>query len=262
MFKARHAESKDIVAIKMLPEDAYSFYSREAQVLRQLQPCPYIMSIIDAFVDQEGLCIVMPYIEHGSLQTYMNKLHGDPLELGQTISLLEELLLGISHAHSRDVIHRDVKLQNILLGNATDGILTDFGIAYAMESTGRTTTMMAELPGISLPRLLRKSSTARSTCTPSASSSTRCWAGSSRSISRPCPPTPIRISSRSSAGPPPIAPNAIRHRMKCWRIFVLWARRWSARRFSPLPSPAKSGCWSRRRTPVGPSWNRHWQSAS
>ena len=77
VFKARHAETEDIVAIKMLPEDAYSFYSREAQVLRQLQPCPYIMSIIDAFVDEEGLCIVMPYIEHGSLQTYMNTLHGD-----------------------------------------------------------------------------------------------------------------------------------------------------------------------------------------
>ena len=74
VYKARHAATKDIVAIKMLPEDAYAFYSREAQVLRQLQPCPYIMSILDAFVDSEGLCIVMPYIEHGSLQTYMNKL--------------------------------------------------------------------------------------------------------------------------------------------------------------------------------------------
>ncbi len=153
VFKARHAESKDIVAIKMLPEDAYSFYSREAQVLRQLQPCPYIMSIIDAFVDQEGLCIVMPYIEHGSLQTYMNKLHGDPLEPGQTISLMEELLLGISHAHSRDVIHRDVKPQNILLGNGTDGILTDFGVAYAMESTGRTTTMTAGTSGYIAPEV-------------------------------------------------------------------------------------------------------------
>ena len=87
VFKARHAESKDILAIKVLPEVAYAFYSREAQVLRQLQPCPYIMSIIDAFVGQEGLCIVMPYVEHGSLQTYMNKLQGDPLEPGQTISL-------------------------------------------------------------------------------------------------------------------------------------------------------------------------------
>ena len=153
VFKARHAESKEIVAIKILPEDAYSFYSREERVLRQLQPCPYIMSIVDSFVDDEGLCIVMPYIEHGSLQTYMNKLQGDPLEPGQTISLLEELLLGISHAHSREVIHRDVKPQNILLGNGTDGILTDFGIAHAMESTGRTSTMMAGTSGYIAPEV-------------------------------------------------------------------------------------------------------------
>ena len=153
VFKARHAETKDVVAIKMLPEDAYSFYSREAQVLRQLQPCPYIMSIVDAFVDEEGLCIVMPYIEHGSLQTYMNTLHGDPLEPGQTISLIEELLLGISHAHSRDVIHRDVKPQNILLANGTNGILSDFGIAHAMESTGRTSTMTAGTSGYIAPEV-------------------------------------------------------------------------------------------------------------
>ncbi len=153
VYKARHAATKDIVAIKMLPEDAYAFYSREAQVLRQLQPCPYIMSILDAFVDSEGLCIVMPYIEHGSLQTYMNKLHGEPLEPGQTISLIEELLLGIAHAHSRDVIHRDVKPQNILLGRGTDGILTDFGIAYAMESTGRTSTMTAGTSGYIAPEV-------------------------------------------------------------------------------------------------------------
>ena len=153
VYKARHAETKDIVAIKMLPEDAYSFYSREAQVLRQLQPCPYIMSIVDAFVDSEGLCIVMPYIEHGSLQTYMNTLHGEPLEPGQTLSLIEELLLGIAHAHSRDVIHRDVKPQNILLGRGTDGILSDFGIAHAMESTGRTSTMTAGTSGYIAPEV-------------------------------------------------------------------------------------------------------------
>ena len=153
VYKARHAETKDIVAIKMLPDDAYSFYSREAQVLRQLQPCPYIMSIVDAFVDSEGLCIVMPYIEHGSLQTYMNTLRGEPLEPGQTLSLIEELLLGIAHAHSRDVIHRDVKPQNILLGRGTDGILSDFGIAYAMESTGRTATMTAGTSGYIAPEV-------------------------------------------------------------------------------------------------------------
>ena len=153
VFKARHAETKETVAIKMLPEDAYAFYSREAQVLRQLQPCPYIMAILDALVDEDGLCIVMPYIEHGSLQTYMNTLHGDPLEPGQTISLMEELLLGIAHAHSRDVIHRDVKPQNILLANGTDGILSDFGIAHAMESTGRTSTMTQGTSGYIAPEV-------------------------------------------------------------------------------------------------------------
>ena len=131
VFKARFAHDGKPVAIKVLPEDAFVFYSREAQVLRQLQPFPYVMEILDAFVDPSGLCIVMPYIEHGSLQTYMNKLHGESLEPGQVVSLMQELLAAIDHAHSREVIHRDVKPQNILLRAGTEGVLTDFGVAYA-----------------------------------------------------------------------------------------------------------------------------------
>jgi class 3 adenylate cyclase len=153
VFKARIAEDGKPVAIKILPEDAFVFYSREAQVLRQLQPFPYVMEIFDALVDPQGLCIVMPYIEHGSLQTYMNKLHGEPLEPGQIVSLMEELLSAIAHAHSKEVIHRDVKPQNILLRGGTDGLLTDFGVAYAVESTGRGSTMTAGTSGYIAPEV-------------------------------------------------------------------------------------------------------------
>ena len=66
---------------------------------------------------------------------------------------MEELLLGIAHAHSREVIHRDVKPQNILLAKGTDGILSDFGIAHAMESTGRTSTMTAGTSGYIAPEV-------------------------------------------------------------------------------------------------------------
>jgi serine/threonine protein kinase/class 3 adenylate cyclase len=153
VFKARFAQDGKPVEIKMLPEDAFVFYSREAAVLRQLQPFPYVMEILDAFVDPQGLCIVMPYIEHGSLQTYMNKLHGEPLEPGQVVSLMQELLAAIGHAHSKEVIHRDVKPQNILLRAGTDGVLTDFGVAYAVESTGRGSTLTAGTSGYIAPEV-------------------------------------------------------------------------------------------------------------
>src|SRR5947207_156330 len=153
VFKARFAQDGKPVAIKVLPEDAFVFYSREAQVLRQLQPFPYVMEILDAFVDPSGLCIVMPYIEHGSLQAYMNKLHGEPLEPGQIVSLMQELLAAIDHAHSREVIDRDVKPKNIILRAGTEGVLTDFGVAYAVESTGRSSTMTAGTSGYIAPEV-------------------------------------------------------------------------------------------------------------
>src|SRR5438132_5782051 len=153
VFKARFANDGKPVAIKILPEDAFVFYSREAQVLRQLQPFPYVMEILDAIVDPAGLCIVMPYIEHGSLQNYMNKMHGEPLEPGQVVSLMEELLAAIGHAHSKEVIHRDVKPQNIMLRSGTDGVLCDFGVAYAVESTGRGSTLTAGTSGYIAPEV-------------------------------------------------------------------------------------------------------------
>src|SRR5207253_4729788 len=119
----------------------------------QLQPFPYVMEILDAFVDPQGLCIVMPYIEHGSLQSYMNKMHGEAMEPGQVVSLMEELLSAIAHAHSKEVIHRDVKPQNIMLRSGTDGVLSDFGVAYAVESTGRGSTMTAGTSGYIAPEV-------------------------------------------------------------------------------------------------------------
>lgn len=154
VYKARQAQDGAPVAIKILPEEAFVFYSREAQVLRQLQPFPYVMEILDAVVDPQGLCIVMPYIEHGSLQAYMNKFHGMPLEPGQIISLMEELLSAIAHAHSKKVIHRDVKPQNILLRAGNVGVLTDFGVAYAVESTGKSSTVTAGTSGYIAPEVI------------------------------------------------------------------------------------------------------------
>jgi serine/threonine protein kinase len=75
------------------------------------------------------------------------------LEPGQVVSLMEEHLSAIAHAHSKEVIHRDVKPQNILLRSGTDGVLTDFGVAYAVESTGRTSTMTAGTSGYIAPEV-------------------------------------------------------------------------------------------------------------
>src|SRR3989475_3998940 len=62
VFKARLAQDGKPVAIKILPEDAFVIYSREAQVLRQLQPFHYVLEIIDPFVDLAGILIVLPFL--------------------------------------------------------------------------------------------------------------------------------------------------------------------------------------------------------
>ena len=86
-----------------------------------------IVSIYDVSVRDDVKYIVMEYIEGITLRNYMSKR--GQLTLREIISYTEQILLALSHAHSKGIVHRDIKPQNIML--LKNGIIkvTDFGIA-------------------------------------------------------------------------------------------------------------------------------------
>jgi len=80
-------------------------------------------------------------------------ISGEPMPLGQAIQVADQVLAGLEYAHSREVIHRDVKPDNIFL-SGSDGVkLVDFGLARVQASTTITQsgTVMGS-PVISPPR--------------------------------------------------------------------------------------------------------------
>lgn len=135
---------------------------KEAAVLRRLRH-PNVAEILGLFMIKqdcgvEGLYIMMPFYEHGSLLKWVQECHPDQLAIRRA---LHQVLHALAHLHSHNVIHGDVKPENILVGSDGRARLADFDIAT--EAASRTTTQyrqsrltrLAFTTGFDAPELLQ-----------------------------------------------------------------------------------------------------------
>jgi serine/threonine-protein kinase len=129
-----------LVAVKRLPtsspEDALARFRREAQLGASLNH-PNVVSIFDSAIDDDGLLIVMEYVEGESLKEQL--LRG-PLPPERAVAVLRQIGAALDHAHAAGVIHRDVKPSNVLIAKDGTAKLADLGIATAVDATSITTT--------------------------------------------------------------------------------------------------------------------------
>src|SRR4051812_24077789 len=124
------------VAVKRLhaesPEDTARRFRREATLGASLNH-PNIVGVYDIVTDDEGVLIVMEYVEG---ETLRDAIERGPTEPRRAIEILRGLAGALDHAHEEGIVHRDVKPANVLLG--ADGRtvkLADLGIATAIEGT-------------------------------------------------------------------------------------------------------------------------------
>ncbi|KAL1527137.1 hypothetical protein AB1Y20_015819 [Prymnesium parvum] len=109
----------------------------ECKILTQLAEGPFIVHVVEHFVELERLWIVMEFADGGDLAAMVEaqKLEGTPFTEDTVLDWTVQLLLALGHAHERKVLHRDLKPQNIFL--MLDGTvrLGDFGISRVLSST-------------------------------------------------------------------------------------------------------------------------------
>jgi len=143
VFRARDRRLNRLVAIKVLPPElAYdpairARFTREAQTAAQLAHA-HIVPIYDVG-EKDGLAhFVMALVTGGNLAELLAREPRQPIEEARRI--LREIADALAYAHTRGVIHRDIKPDNILLDAASGRVMvTDFGIARAIEAGSRLT---------------------------------------------------------------------------------------------------------------------------
>ncbi len=133
VFKAQDLTAGRTVAVKVLNESgdsdghAVKRFLNESKAISMLSH-ENIVKIYDVSVGRELKYIVMEYVEGETLKEYMDK-RGKKLSLSEALGFTEQILLALEHAHSKKVIHRDIKPHNIMVLKNGCIKVTDFGIA-------------------------------------------------------------------------------------------------------------------------------------
>jgi serine/threonine protein kinase len=141
VYKAYQPGMDRYVALKVLPHQLANNlqfagrFEQEAKVLAKLQH-PHILPVFDYGQADGYTYIVMPFIPSGDLT---DLLQGQPLPLPQIRRIISQIGDALDYAHQAGLIHRDVKPSNVLLDERGNCLLTDFGIAKIVESSGKLT---------------------------------------------------------------------------------------------------------------------------
>lgn len=143
VYKAKDLILNRPVAVKVLrsqfgtDEDFVNRFRREAQAVASLSH-PNVVGVYDVGQEGDTHYMVMEFIEGYTLKEVIIQRGALPVE--EAVRIAEQICDALDHAHQNQIIHRDIKPHNILIGKNGRVKVTDFGIARAVTSTTITHT--------------------------------------------------------------------------------------------------------------------------
>jgi serine/threonine protein kinase len=142
IYRARQRHSRRIVAVKRVlsyradSHEALERFRREAQAVASLDH-PNILPIYEVSESEDGLPFFsMKFAENGSLQENAPSLYNAPRTC---VQLMAKVARAVEYAHSRGVLHRDIKPGNILLNDRSEPLVSDFGLAKLLDGNNDLT---------------------------------------------------------------------------------------------------------------------------
>jgi tRNA A-37 threonylcarbamoyl transferase component Bud32 len=143
VYLARDETLDRPVAVKVMHRemseqaDQLERFRQEARAVAKLSH-PNVVSVIDAGEDGGHPYIVFEYVKGETLKQRISRLGA--LDTQEAIAYAIEVARGLSVAHARNMVHRDIKPQNVLIDEDGRAKLTDFGISRQLEQAGVTAT--------------------------------------------------------------------------------------------------------------------------
>ncbi|MFN0277880.1 MAG: tetratricopeptide repeat protein [Pyrinomonadaceae bacterium] len=135
VYKALDTKLNRTVVIKVLPPELtqktanFKRFEREAQLCSQLDH-PNICTIYDFHSADGVFYIAMQYVEGKNVRQLVG---GRPLQLKSALSIAIQVTDALAYAHSKNIIHRDVKAGNVMVTDTGQAKILDFGLAKLLE---------------------------------------------------------------------------------------------------------------------------------
>jgi eukaryotic-like serine/threonine-protein kinase len=143
VYLARDTTLDRQVAVKVMHRemseqaDQLERFRQEARAVAKLSH-PNVVAVIDAGEDGGHPYIVFEYVEGETLKQRINRVGA--LDAQEALAYAIEVARGLTVAHARNMVHRDIKPQNVLIDSEGRAKLTDFGISRQLEQDGMTAT--------------------------------------------------------------------------------------------------------------------------
>ena len=128
----------------------------ETDLMKKLNH-PNVTKILEMFEDDEYILIAMEYINGGNLFSFVKKRR--KLSEKTAKFLFRQIILGIKHIHSKKIVHRDIKLENILIDLNNNIKICDFGIGRILKNEKQLLYDKCGTPMYMAPEILLSSKT-------------------------------------------------------------------------------------------------------
>ncbi|MEQ2300425.1 Rhodopsin kinase grk7-b [Ameca splendens] len=126
----------------------------EKQILEKVNSA-FIVNLAYAYQSKTHLCLVMNLMSGGDLRFHIYELGQRGIRMERVVYYAAQIITGILHLHSMDIVYRDLKPENILLDGKGQCRLSDLGLAVELPK-GKMSCQRAGTTGYMAPEVLKQ----------------------------------------------------------------------------------------------------------
>lgn len=155
---ALHKLAKKLVALKLLNKELIKNDSSKDKVMQEVKILkrfrhPNVVKLYETFESDKHIVVVMELCAGGDLLNYVRKRRR--LKESYAKYIFKQIIEGIAHVHSKGILHRDIKLDNILLDGKGIIKIADFGVSRIVTNIEDKMTEQCGTPAYIAPEILR-----------------------------------------------------------------------------------------------------------